>query len=128
MKTLLCTILLITVVLGEYHMTFIMLTSPKKIPMLTYTIEYFIHAYEYSKGDIVIDGFFIGKGCECDHPEYDEVIQLLNSKGIPTYGVDFNTDIVHIDNIKVQNLINYYSHIYYDNRNHHHSEIDFPGF
>ena len=129
MKTIFYFILIfIYVVSAEYHMTFILLTAPKKIPMLTYTIEYFIHAYEYSKGDIVIDGFFLGKGCDCDHPEYDEAIKLMNSKGIPTYGVPFNTDIQNVESEKVKHLLNYYSSLYHDLRNHHHGGIEFDKF
>ena len=34
---------------ATYHLTIVLVTAPKKVPMLTYTIEYIIHAYEYSK-------------------------------------------------------------------------------
>ena len=51
----------ISIVNAEHHVSIVLLSAPKKIPMLTYTIEYIIHAYEYSKGDIIIDGQDISK-------------------------------------------------------------------
>ena len=78
-------------VYSEYHVTIMLISSPKKIPMLTYTIEYFLNAYYYNHDGFVIDGFYLSKGCECDHSEIYNVAELLKSNGIKTY-VNDNLD------------------------------------
>ncbi|KAL7721405.1 Uncharacterized protein QTN25_001822 [Entamoeba marina] len=59
---------------NDYHVLFITVAAPKKIPMLQYTSEYFINAYNYNHDGIVVDGMFLTKGCfDCDFPLMDEV-------------------------------------------------------
>ena len=70
---------------SEYHVTIMLISSPKKIPMLDYTIEYFLNSYNYNHENFVIDGFYLSKGCECDHPEIYNVAESLKSNGIKTY-------------------------------------------
>ena len=109
---------------AEHHLSIVLLTAPKKIPMLTYTIEYFLHSYEYNNGGIIIDGFFMGKGCDCDHPEVDDAVKLLNSKGIPAYDVKLKNDIVDSNSDIRQKLYNFFSSIWYDHYSNFYYHID----
>ena len=72
-------------VYAEYHLTTMLISSPKKIPMLTFTIEYFLNAYNYNHDGFVIDSFYLTKGCEGDHPEIYKVANQLKSNGIPVH-------------------------------------------
>ena len=99
---------------ATYHLTIVLVSAPKKIPMLTYTIEYIIHAYEYNKGDIIIDGVFIGKGCDCDYPDVSENVELLNKFGIPAFEINMDKQILDSNSDVFKNAHEYYSNIWHD--------------
>ena len=62
----------------DYHMSFVLLSAPKKIPMLNYTMEYVINAINRKPIDIYIDHFALVKGCnKCDYPEMNYALNEL---------------------------------------------------
>ena len=71
-------------VYSSYKITCILVAAPKKIPMLTYTIDYFLNAYNYNHEGIEIEEFYLVKGTEIPFPEMDECAQKLRDVGIQT--------------------------------------------
>ena len=113
MKIVIC-LFFVNYVLAEHHLSIVLLSAPKKIPMLTYTIEYFLHAYNYNNGGIIIDGIFMGKGCNCDHPEFDQAVKTLKENGFPTYDVDLNKDVLDVNSEFGKRFFNFYSGLWND--------------
>ncbi|BFU19128.1 hypothetical protein KM1_150190 [Entamoeba histolytica HM-3:IMSS] len=67
----------------QYHMCMIMLGAPKEVPMLNYSVEYLLNAYERKPPEIVIDHFYFVKGCNhCPHPEMEMANFELQKHGI----------------------------------------------
>ena len=55
---------------AENHVIVLIVTAPKKIPMIVYTAEYLANAYKNGHEGIIIDGVFITKGCDdCNYPD-----------------------------------------------------------
>ncbi|ELP87140.1 hypothetical protein EIN_497050 [Entamoeba invadens IP1] len=72
----------------DHHVAFVMWTYPKKVPFLEYTIDYFLHAYNYNHAGIKIDGVFITLGCEnCDFPVFEDSIGKLMKNNITVFNV-----------------------------------------
>ena len=117
-------IFFITIVYAKHHLSIILLSAPKKIPMLTYTIDYFLNAYNYNRGDIIIDGFFMGKGCDCEHVELYDVMNKLKNNGIPTYDVQLNKDVLYDDSEFMKKFYDFYSSAWNDNHQYYYEMID----
>ena len=77
-------ILLNHFVKATFNITCILVAAPKKIPMLTYTIDYFLNAYNYNHEGIEIEEFYLVKGTEIPFPEMDDCAQKLRDVGIRT--------------------------------------------
>ena len=67
---------------GKHNLTVILVAAPKKVPMLTYTIEYFLNAYNYDHEDINVDNFYLIKGIESKYEEHEYNVNLLKAAGI----------------------------------------------
>ena len=65
-----------------FNITCIVVAAPKKIPMLTYTIDYFLNAYNYNHEGINIEEFYLVKGTEHPFPEMDECAKKMRDNGI----------------------------------------------
>ena len=51
---------------ADYNIVCISLAAPKKVPMLKYTIDYFLNAYNFNHEGINIDEFILAKGVATD--------------------------------------------------------------
>lgn len=85
---------------AETHIVILMISAPKKVPMIVYTADYFVNSYKKGHGDIVIDGVFITKGCDgCEHPDVDEAKKIIETAGIPVFINDrTDKDILYDEN------------------------------
>ncbi|KAL7712154.1 Uncharacterized protein QTN25_010225 [Entamoeba marina] len=100
---------------NDYHVVFISVTAPKKIPVLKYTANYFINAYKYGHDGIKVDGMFLTKGCEkCKHPILDEAYNMYEKAGMNPVKLS----IEHPQILTKNNSWNYYEryHPYYNIR------------
>jgi len=72
--------------IAENHVIVLLVTAPKKIPMIVYTAEYLANAYKNGHEGIIIDGVFITKGCDdCNYPDMQEAVDIMKEAGIPVY-------------------------------------------
>ena len=56
-----------------------MLTAPKRRPELTTSMKYIYRMLDNKPNNVIINAFYIVKGCNCcNHSEYDNAIKLLN--------------------------------------------------
>ena len=92
-------LLLINYVLATHNITCILLAAPKKIPMLTYTIDYFLNAYNHYHKGIEIEEFYLVKGTDQPFPDIDKAAKKLRESGInvnddiPLYDWKEGTDV-----------------------------------
>ena len=91
-------LLFIILVNATYNITCILVSAPKKIPMLTYTIDYFLNAYNFNHEGINIEEFYLVKGTPDYFPEMKQCSQKLKEAGIkvneflPEYEMKKGTD------------------------------------
>ena len=83
-------------------MSMLVVSAPKNVPMLNYTIDYIINAYARKPEDIVIDHFYFIKGCNnCTHDEMEIAVEELQK-------IDINASIVEFPPFKwIENNVVY---------------------
>ena len=92
-------LLLFNYALATHNITCILLAAPKKIPMLTYTIDYFLNAYNHYHKGIEIEEFYLVKGTDQPFPDIDKAAKKLRESGInvnddiPLYDWKEGTDV-----------------------------------
>ncbi|KAL7715961.1 Uncharacterized protein QTN25_006654 [Entamoeba marina] len=101
---------------------FVSVTAPKRIPVLKYTADYFMNAYNYNHSGIVIDGMFLTKGCNnCNYPLFDEVYNAYHEAGMNPVSTNISYPQILSTNNSWNHMERY--HPYYTRqRNKNHSQ------
>ena len=107
----------------QYHVSMLMLSAPKNIPMINYTCDYLINAFQRKPDEIIIDHFYFIKGCHnCSYDEMDIAMKEMNSNGMNTSILEIpQFEWIHKNNIYAFEEM-YHSLWSEDKRNYRHYE------